>query len=86
MGSHQSAAMISDTSMTAARDRYERAARAAFEYAYPLGYGDKMRLSWSDLNLIAEGKKSSGFDTFKLSRAIGVVQLYRGIARVVIEA
>lgn len=71
--------------MTATHARYERAARAAFEHAYPLGYGDKMRISWDQLVAIAAGGPSP-WDTFKLSRAIGVVHLYRGIARAAIEA
>ena len=70
---------------SATRGRYERAARAAFDYAYPNGYGDKMRLSWDAVRKIADGTPCA-HDNFKLGHAIKLVHLYRGIAQAAIEA
>jgi hypothetical protein len=78
--------------MTGTHARYERAARAAFDHAYPMGYGDKMRLSWDAVLQVAKlapakaGGTPCAHDNFKLGHAIKLVHLYRGLAQAAIEA
>lgn len=64
--------------------RYERAAQAAFDHAYPAGYGEKLHVSWDEMKLFA----TTGAARQRLSktRAKQVVTYYRELAQKAIEA
>jgi len=72
----------------ATHSRYERAARAAFEYAYPRGYGAKLNANWQALLRLADSEVEARcrFPTIRPDQARKVLKLYRGIAKAAIEA